>query len=89
MTRPLWDKRATTAIYVQVKRVNSSFFILVDEYETIESLKKRLLDVLIKAKLTMKGYDQPFTIDDLCLNEQNRVSAVFNKLTKNLKGTVK
>jgi len=32
--------------------------------------------VLLKTKLTMKGYDAPFTIDDLCLNEQNRVSLI-------------
>ena len=69
MTKPLWDKRETTAIYVQIKRHERAIFILVDEYETVESLKKRLLDVLLKTKLTMKGYDAPFTIDDLCLNE--------------------
>ena len=56
-------------MFVQVKRSDCSFLILADEYETVESLKRRLLDVLLKAKLTMKGYDAPFTIDDLCLNE--------------------
>jgi hypothetical protein len=63
-------------MFVQVKRADSSFLILADEYETVESLKRRLLDVLLKTKLTMKGYDAPFTIDDLCLNEQNRVSLI-------------
>lgn len=56
-------------MYVQVKRVDSSFFILADEYETIESFKRRLLDVLLKAKLTFKGYDEPFKVEDLNLNE--------------------
>jgi len=55
MSRPLWDKRPTTAIYVQVKRGSQSFFILCDEYETVEALKHRVLDVLNKTKLLMKG----------------------------------
>lgn len=77
MSRPLWDKRPTTAMYVQIKRGMSSFFVLVDEYETVEALKQRLLDFLIKSKIAVKGYDQPFTIEDFHLNFQNRVSTAW------------
>lgn len=52
----------------------SSFFVLVDEYETVEALKQRLLNFLIKSKIAVKGYDSPFTIEDFHLNFQNRVS---------------
>jgi hypothetical protein len=74
MSRPIWDKRPTTAMYVQIKRGKSSYFVLIDEYETIEALKHRTLDFILKSKLTIKGYDQPFTIEDFHLNYQSRVS---------------
>jgi len=75
MSKPLWDKRPTTAMYVQIKRGMSSYFVLIDEYETIEALKHRTLDFILKSKLIIKGYDAPFTIEDFHLNYQNRVSA--------------
>jgi len=74
MSRPLWDKRPTTAMYVQIKRGKSSYFVLIDEYDTIEALKHRTLDFILKSKLAIKGYDSPFTVEDFHLNYQNRVS---------------
>ena len=41
-----FEERATTAIYIRVKRFEETYFILCDEYETVESLKGRLLVVL-------------------------------------------
>ena len=35
--------RPTTAIFIRVKRMNDTFFLLCDEYESVESLKNRLL----------------------------------------------
>ena len=40
------EDRATTAIYIRIKRFDETYFLLCDEYETIESLKNRLLIVL-------------------------------------------
>ena len=42
----IFEERATTAIYVRVKRFTETHFILVDEYETVDALKGRLLGAL-------------------------------------------
>jgi hypothetical protein len=42
----MMDERATTAIYIRIKHFDQTYFVLCDEYETIESLKNRLLVVL-------------------------------------------
>ena len=39
-------KRPTTCIYVQVRRQAETHFILCDEYDLVESVKSRLLEVL-------------------------------------------
>ena len=38
--------RATTCIYLQIKRGNETFFVLCDEYDLVESLSSRILNVL-------------------------------------------
>jgi len=43
-----------TAIYVRVKRFDETYFILCDEYETIETLKGRVLAIL-----NQKGFKMP------------------------------
>ena len=35
-----------TAIHVRVKRYDKTFFILCDEFETVNTLKGRVIDVL-------------------------------------------
>ena len=35
-----------SAIHVRVKRFDKTFFILCDEYETVQTLKSRVIDVL-------------------------------------------
>jgi len=47
------SKRATTAIHVRVKRADETFFVLCDEYETVETLKSRLLTVLQAIKFSL------------------------------------
>lgn len=40
------EERPTTAIQVRIKRYDETYFILCDEYETIEGIKQRLLAML-------------------------------------------
>jgi len=47
------DGRATTTITVRVKRYAETYFILCDEYETVESLKGRMLAVFNKIGFTL------------------------------------
>jgi len=48
-----FEERATTAIHVRIKRFAETYFVLCDEYETIESLKGRLVAVLLKLKFEL------------------------------------
>lgn len=66
--------RPTTAIYIRIKRQNDTFFLLCDEYETVESLKNRILLVLGKMGLQLPKQEEPFCIDDIRLWLRNRVS---------------
>ena len=66
--------RPTTAIYIRIKRFNDTFFLLCDEYETIESLKNRLLVVMQKMGLQLPKQEEPFIVDDVRLYLKNRVS---------------
>ena len=36
-----------TAIHVRVKRFDKTFFILCDEYETVQTLKGRVIDIFL------------------------------------------
>ena len=71
----IFEERATTAIYVRVKRYTETHFILVDEYETVDALKGRLLGALeqIGFKLDPRG-EEPMTIEDIRLYNKRRVS---------------
>ena len=71
----IFEERATTAIYVRVKRYAETHFILVDEYETVDALKGRLLGALeqIGFKLDPRG-EEPMTIEDIRLFNKRRVS---------------
>ncbi len=48
-----FEERATTAIHIRIKRFTETYFLLCDEYETVESLKGRLLAVLLKLKFEL------------------------------------
>ena len=67
-------QRATTAIHIRIKRFKDTYFILCDEYETVESLKNRLLQVLDKLGFKLPKQEEPLTTDDIRLNIKNRVS---------------
>jgi hypothetical protein len=69
--------RPTTAIYIRVKRLDDTFFLLCDEYETVESLENRMLLVLLKMKLQLPKQEEPFIVDDIRLYIKNRVSNDF------------
>lgn len=68
------QNRATTAIHIRIKRHTETYFILCDEYETVESLKGRLLLVLDKLKFTVPKLEEPLCTDDIRLCLKNRVS---------------
>ena len=51
--------RATTAIHIRVKRHNDTYFILCDEYETVDSVKGRLLLVLDKIGFKLPKQEEP------------------------------
>ena len=80
----IFEERATTAIYVRVKRFTETHFILVDEYETVDALKGRLLGALeqIGFKLDPRG-EEPMTIEDIRLFNKRRVSTQIFIVTSN------
>lgn len=65
--------RATTSIYIRVKRFDETYFLLCDEYETVESLKNRLIVVLQRMKFELPKQEEPLTIDDIRFCVRNRV----------------
>ena len=72
----VFEERATTAIYVRIKRFNETHFVLADEYETVDKLKGRLLAALeqIGFKLDPRA-EEPLTIEDIRLCNKKRVSS--------------
>ncbi len=65
--------RATTSIYIRVKRFDETYFLLCDEYETVESLKNRLIVVLQRMKFELPKQEEPLSIDDVRFCLKNRV----------------
>ena len=63
-----------TAIHVRVKRFDETFFILCDEYETVQTLKGRVLHVLMQIGFKMPKQEEALTPDDLRLCLKKRVS---------------
>jgi hypothetical protein len=68
------EDRATTAIHIRIKRFEETYFLLCDEYETVESLKNRLINVLQRMKFELPKQEEPLTIDDIKFCIKNRVS---------------
>ena len=48
------NKRLTNAIQVRIKRYDETYFILCDEFEDVEHLINRLLDVFHKLDYRQK-----------------------------------
>ena len=66
--------RATTCIYIQVKRGNETYFVLADEYDLVEAVKARLLNLLAEIGFTLERQEEPLTTEDLRLYLKRRVS---------------
>ena len=77
--------RPTTCIYVQVKRHNETYFILCDEYDPVESVKARVLNVLEQTGFSkLKGAEEALTTEDIRLHLKKRVSktkSILNSLS--------
>ena len=65
-----------TAIHVRIKRFDETFFILCDEYETVQTLKGRILHVLNQINFKMPKQEEDLTPDDLRLTMKKRVSLI-------------
>jgi len=68
------EERPTTAIQVRIKRYDETYFILCDEYETIEGIKQRLLAMLDRLRFQLPKQEEPLTVDDMILKIKNRVT---------------
>lgn len=73
--------RPTTAICVRVKRYEETYYVLCDEYETVESLKNRLLLILQRIKFELPKQEEPMTADDVRYYIKNRVTQLSLFLT--------
>ena len=73
-------ERATTAIYVRIKRGQETYFILCDEYWIVDSLKMSLLSVLKELNFTLPRMDEELTTEDIRLCCKNRVSFNSHRL---------
>ena len=71
--------RPTTCIYIQIKRLTDTYFILCDEYDPVESLKSRILNVLDQSGFRLERLEEPMTTDDfkLCLKKRVSVPVLF------------
>ncbi len=67
--------RATTCIYLQIKRMDETYFILCDEYDLVEALKARVLNVLAQTGFEMERAEEPMTTEDIRLYLKKRVSS--------------
>ena len=71
------DARPTTAIYVQVKRNAETYFVLCDEYDSVETLKSKLLNAITQTGFTLDPRaEEPMTTDDIRLYLKKRVSTL-------------
>ena len=66
--------RPTTCIYIQIKRLSETYFILCDEYDPVESLKGRVLNVLQQIGFSLERAEEPLSTEDLRLMLKKRVS---------------
>ena len=79
----MWkSKKATTSIYVQVKRYAETYFVLCDEDDTVETLKGRILVQLNQCGITrLERAEEDITKDDIKLWLKKRVSAIDSAIT--------
>ena len=70
----VFEERATTAIYVRIKRYDETHFIICDEYETVDKLAGRLLQELNQIGFKLDRAEEPLSIEDIRLCHKKRVS---------------
>ena len=70
----VFEERATTAIYVRIKRYDETHFIICDEYETVDKLAGRLLQELNQIGFKLERAEEPLAIEDIRLCHKKRVS---------------
>ena len=66
--------RPTTCIYLQIKRHAETYFVLCDEYDPVESLKGRVLNILEQTGFSLDRSEEPLTTEDIRLCLKKRVS---------------
>jgi len=66
--------RPTTCIYLQIKRYSETYFVLCDEYDPVESLKSRVLNILVQVGHQNTQAEEPLTTEDIRLSLKKRVS---------------
>ena len=52
-------QRLTNAIQVRIKRQSDTYFILCDEFEEVETLINRLIDVFAKLDYRQEKQEEP------------------------------
>ena len=62
---------------MRIKRFDETHFILCDEYETVETLKGRLLLILNQIGYTIPKLEEDLSVDHIRLTLKNRVSYTF------------
>ena len=62
-----------TAITVRVKRFDKRFFVICDEYETVDTLGGRMLPIIEQMNFEFPGQENPFTSDDVRFTIKNRL----------------
>ena len=70
----LREGRATTCIYVQIKRGTETYFVLCDEYDLVESVKSRVIGVLNQIGFELERAEEPLSTEDVRLYLKRRVS---------------
>ena len=70
----LRQNRPTTVIYIQVRRFAETYFLLCDEYDPVENVKSRILNMLEQTGFKLDRAEEPLTTDDLRLHLKRRVS---------------
>ena len=61
-----------TAITVRVKRYDLTYFILCDEYESVDTLRGRFLNILLSQGFKMPKQEEELVAEDLLFAIKNR-----------------
>ena len=62
-----------TAITVRIKRYDQTYFILCDEYEPVDTLRGRFLNILLQQGFKMPKQEEELVPEDLRFTIKNRI----------------